>query len=163
MRTQWASLLMALAVVSSAATAADTTPAFLLQAAAVNRFQISAGQLAVRKTQAEVVHGFAHQMILDYSAAGMKLRQAAADAKLPVPRDALDEKHKALMDQLTRTPPGKTLTKAYFETQDKVLRDDLALFEGYAKNGDNERLKYFAQEMVPVLRGHLEQLGKLKK
>ena len=78
------------------------------------------------------MHGFAHQMILDYSAAGMKLRQAAADAKLPLPRDALDERHKALLDGLTQTPPGKTLSKAYFEAQEKVLRDDLALFEAYA-------------------------------
>ena len=29
-------------------------------------------------------------------------------------------------------------------------------------SGDNERLKFFAQEMVPLLRGHLEQLGKLR-
>ena len=55
-------------------------------------------QLALRKTQSEVVHGFAHQMMLDYSAAGMKLSQAAADAKLPL-RDALDERHKAVLDR----------------------------------------------------------------
>jgi putative membrane protein len=162
MRGRLASLLTALSLVTSVASAADGTQAFLSQAAGVNRFQIASGQLAVRKTQSEVVHGFAHQMILDYSAAGMKLRQAAADAKLPV-RDALDERHKAAFDQLTKTPPGKTLSKAYFETQEKVLRDDLALFEGYARSGDNERLQVFAQDMVPVLRGHLEQLGKLRK
>ena len=162
MRGRLAALLAALSLVTSVAAAADDTHAFLSQAAAVSRFQIASGQLAVRKTQSAVVHGFAHQMILDYSAAGMKLRQAAAEARLPV-RDALDDRHKALLEQLTRTPPGKTLSKAYFETQEKVLRDDLALFEGYAASGDNERLKVFAQEMVPVLRGHLEQLDKLRK
>ena len=58
---------------------------------------------------------------------------------------------------------GKTLSKAYLEAQEKVLREDLPVFEAYAKSGDNERLKVFAEEMVPVLRGHLEQLAKVRK
>jgi predicted outer membrane protein len=141
---------------------ADPTQAFLAQAVAINRFQSAASQLALRKTQSNVVHEFAHQMTLDYSVAAMKLRQAAADAKLPL-RDGLDGPHKALLDALTHTAPGKTLSKAYFEAQEKTLRDDMAMFEAYAAQGDNERLKVFAQEMVPVLRGQLEQLAKLRK
>jgi putative membrane protein len=162
MRGRLLSLLTVLFLGTSAAAAADGTQAFLSQAAALNRFQIASGHLAVRKSQSAVVHGFAHQMILDYSAAGMKLRQAAADARLPL-RDVLDERHKALLDRLTHTPPGKTLSRAYLETEETVLRDDLAVFQGYAGSGDNERLKVFAQEMVPVLSGHLEQLGKLRR
>ena len=155
-------LLTVLCLVTSAAAAADGTQAFLSQAAGINRFQIAAGNLALRKTQSSAVHGVAQQMIFEYSVAAGKLRQAAADAKLPL-RDALDERHKALLDQLTHTPPGKTLSKAYFETVEKALRDDVAVVEAYAGSGDNERLKVYAQEMVPVLRGHLEQFGKLRK
>lgn len=162
MRGRLASLLTVLCLVTSVAPAADMTQAFLSQATALNRFQVASGNLALRKTQSAVVHGFAQQMIFEYSVAAGKLRQAAADAKLPL-RDALDERHKALLDQLTHTAPGKTLSKAYFEAQEKVLRDDTALLQGYAESGDNERLKVYAQEMVPVLRGHLEQLGKLRK
>jgi putative membrane protein len=140
-----------------------STPAFLTVAVANHKFEIASSQLALRKTQSSVVHGFAHQMILDYQVAAMKLKQAVADAKLPAPREALDAGHKALLDELTRTPPGKTLSKAYLEAQEKVLREDLPVFEAYAKSGDNERLKVFAEEMVPVLRGHLEQLAKVRK
>jgi putative membrane protein len=146
----------------AAPAASVSTSAFLSHAAAVNKFQLAASQLALRKTQAEIVHGFAHQIILDYSVAGMSLRTAAADAKLPL-REALDEPHKALLDALTRTPPGKTLSKAYFETEEKTLRADLAVFEAYAQSGDNERLQIFAQEMVPVMKSQLEQLAKLRK
>ena len=157
-------VLLALPSLGLAANPGDavSTTAFLAQAVAVNKFQIAASQLALRKTQSAVVHGFAHQMVLDYSVAGMKLRQAAADAKLPL-RDALDEAHKALLDALTRTPPGKTLSKAYLETEEKTLAADMAVFEAYAQGGDHERLKIFAQEMVPVMKGQLEQLGKLRK
>lgn len=133
-----------------------------MQAASVNKFQLAASQLALRKTQSNIVHDFAHQLVLDYSVAGMKLRQATADARLPL-HDALDPTHKALLDALTRTAPGKTLSKAYFETEAKTLRDDTAIFQAYAARGDNERLKLYAQEMVPVLQSQLLQLGKIHK
>src|SRR5206468_12335346 len=110
MRWLLASFLIAFVTVPVAA--ADSTQSFLAQAASVNKFQLTASQLALRKTQSTVVHDFAHQMVLDYSVAGMKLRQAAADAKLPL-HDALDATHKALLEALTKTAPGKTLTKAY--------------------------------------------------
>jgi predicted outer membrane protein len=154
-----ASLLLVL--VAMPAVAADQTQDFLAQVVAVNKFQLAAGQLALRKTQSNIVHDFAHQMVLDYSVAVMKLRQTAADAKLPL-RDALDEPHKALLDTLTHTPPGKTLSKAYFEAEGKTLRDDTAIFQAYAEKGDNERLKLYAQEMASIMRGQLERLGKLQ-
>jgi predicted outer membrane protein len=147
--------------VSAPALAADSTQGFLAQAAAINKFQLAASQLALRKTQATVVHDFAHQLVLDYSVAAMKLRQTAADAKLPL-HDALDAPHKALFDTLTHTKPGKTLSKAYFDAEEQTLRDDAAIFQAYAANGDNEQLKLYAQEMVPVLQGQIEQLGKLQ-
>ena len=75
----------------------------------------------------------------------------------------LDPPHKALLDTLGRTAPGKTLSKAYFEAEEKTLRDDTAIFQAYAASGDNEQLKLYAQEMVPLMQGELEQLGKLKK
>jgi putative membrane protein len=165
-----ACLLAVFALVSAASAAepprapqALPTPAFVIHAVANHRFEIASSQLALKKTQSSVVHGFAHQMVLDYSVAAMKLRQAVADAKLPAPREQLDDAHKALLDQLTRTPPGKTLSKAYLEAQEKALRADLPVFQAYAQGGDNERLKVFAEEMVPVLRGHLDQLAKLHK
>ncbi|HEY2870784.1 MAG TPA: DUF4142 domain-containing protein [Reyranella sp.] len=151
-----------LALVALPVAAADPTQSFLAQAVAINKFQLTASQLALRKTQSNVVHDFAHQLVLDYSVAAMKLRQTAADAKLPL-HDALDAPHKALLDTLTHTKPGKALSKAYFEVEEQTLRDDAAVFQAYAANGDNERLKLYAQEMVPVVQSQIEQLGKLRK
>jgi putative membrane protein len=159
---RWPLAFVLLAFASVPAMAADATQGFLAQAVAVNKFQLAASQLALRKTQSNIVHDFAHQMVLDYSVATMKLRQVAADAKLPL-HDALDPTHKALLDTLTHTAPGKTLSKAYFEAEEKVLRDDAAVFQAYAARGDDERLKIYAQEMVTVMQSELEQLGKLKK
>jgi predicted outer membrane protein len=160
-------LLVLLLSFMPAAQAADprvaATEAFLPQAVAVLKFGSASSQLALRKTKSDAVQGVAHQMSLDYSAAGMKFRQAVADTKLPPPRDVLDERHKALFDELSRTAPGKAFAKAWPEAQAAALREDVELFQAYGERGDNERLKYFAREMVPLLRGQLEQVEKLRR
>jgi putative membrane protein len=148
---------------ASAPQAAVTTEAFLRQTVAMLKFEVATSQLALRKTRSEIVQGFARQLILDYSAASMKFRQAVGDAKLKLPRNALDESHKVLSDELARTAPGKAFAKAYVEVQIKGLRNDLETFQAYSRSGDDERMKFFAQEMVPVLRGHLEQAEKLRR
>lgn len=147
---------------ASAPHAVVTTELFVRQAAAMLKFVVSSSQLALRKTKSEAVQGFARQLILDYSAAGMRFKQLVADGKLKLPRDALDANHKALADELAKTPPGKAFAKAFIEVQIKSLRDNLEPFRAYSQSGDDERMKFFAQEMLPVLRSHLEQAEKLR-
>jgi predicted outer membrane protein len=140
-----------------------TTEAFLRAAVGAVKFGAASSQLALKKTKNDHVLGYAHQLASDYTVAGMKLRQAVADAKLPALRDVYDDAHKAVFDQLSHTPPGKPFAKAYLDAQAKVLPGNLELFRVYAEKGDNERLRLFAQDMVPLVRGHLEQLDKLDK
>ncbi|MCW5734451.1 MAG: DUF4142 domain-containing protein [Enhydrobacter sp.] len=147
----------------ASAQATVTTEAFLRRAVGMLKFQAASSQLALRKTRSDVVQEFARRLNLDYLAAGMKFRQALAEAKLKSPRDALDPSHKALSDELAHTPPGKAFAKAFIEVQIKGLGDDLEVFEMYARSGDDERIKFFAQEIVPVLRGHLEQARTLRR
>lgn len=136
---------------------------FMRHAAAAIKFQTASSQLALRKTKADTVQAFAHQMVLDSSVAGMKLRQLLADAKLPAPRDALTGGHKALFDELSRSPPGKPFAKAYVEAQATALKEDLEVFQAYARGGDDVRLKHFAEEIVPLLRSQIDQVGKLRR
>jgi predicted outer membrane protein len=160
--------LLALLLLLPAAEAASPpvpqpTDAFLRQAVAAVKFGAASSQLALKKTKNDHVLAYAHQLVSDYTVAGMKLRQAVADAKLPALRDVYDDDHKALFDQLSHSPPGKPFAKAYLEALGKTLPGDLELFRVYAEKGDNERLKLFAQDMVPVMRGQLGQLEKLDR
>jgi putative membrane protein len=148
---------------SAAAAGPVTTDSFLRQSIAIAKFQSDSSRLALRKTKNESVVGFAHQINLDYAAAGMKFRQAVGESKLPMPKDVLDTGRKTLFDELGKTPPGKPFAKAYVDMVTTVLRDDLALFEAYARTGENARLQHFAQEMVPMVRGHIESAAKLKR
>jgi putative membrane protein len=136
---------------------------FMRYAVAAIKFQTAGSQLALRKTKSDAVQAFARQMALDYSVAGMKFRQLVTDAKLPAPRDSLTGDHKTLFDQLSHSPPGKPFAKAYVEAQSTTLQKDLEIFQAYARGGDDARLKYFAEEMVPLVRGQIEQVGKLRR
>jgi putative membrane protein len=140
-----------------------TAELFMRYAVAAIKFQAASSQLALRKTKAATVQAFAHQLVLDSSVAGMKFRQLVADAKLPAPRDGLTGNHKVLFDQLSQSPPGKPFAKAYVEAQSTALQEDLEVFQAYARSGDDARLKFFAEEMVPVVRGQIEQVGKLRR
>jgi putative membrane protein len=142
---------------------AVATDAFVRQVTGAIKFELTSSHLALKKTTSNPVLGFAHQIILDYTAANMKFRQAMAEARLPLPRDAYDPAHKALSDDLAKTAPGRAFARAYLEAQARALYDDLDLYKAYAQGGDNERLKHFAQEMVPIVRGHLEQVEKLMR
>jgi predicted outer membrane protein len=141
----------------------EATAEFLRGAVAAVKLGAASSQLAQKKTQNEKVRAYAFQLASDYTVAGMKLRQVVADAKLPAPKDQYDDAHKALFDQLSHSLPGKPFAKAYLEALAKILPGDLALFRAYAEKGDDERLKLFAQDMVPMVQGQLDQLGKLDK
>jgi putative membrane protein len=161
-------LLVVLVLLPAAHAAAQApkavpTEAFVVHAAGLIKFEVASSQLALRKTRNDTVQAFAHQIYLDHSAASLKFRQAVAEARLPPPRDALDEAHKVLSDDLAHTAPGKAFAKAYVEAQYRALREATKFFEVYAKSGDNERLQLFAQEMVPLLRSQFEQAEKLHR
>ena len=161
----WLLALLLLLPVAEAASppSATSTEAFLRQAVAAVRFGAASSQLALKKTKNDHVLGVAHQMASDYAVASMRLRQIVADGKFATPREPLDAAHKALFDALNQSPPGKPFAKAYLDAQAKALPPDIEAFKLYAEKGDDERLKLFAQDMVPVMRGHLEQLDKLER
>ena len=141
---------------------AVTTDAFLTQVAGGNQFEIDSSKLALTKTKSELLRAFATQMIADHSAAAIKFKHAITDAGLKVPPMGTDAKHLAIIDDL-RKKDAVSFDKAYIDAQYKAHVDTVALFEAYADKGDNPRIRQFAQEMLPTLRGHLEHVSKLRR
>jgi putative membrane protein len=167
-------LLVAMAAAAPAAFAADppstaaasptmpvSTDQFLMQAAAGNQFEIDSSKLAISKTKSEQVKAFANQMVTDHGQAAGKMKQAVTDAKAKAPADKLDAKHQAIVDDLKKRD-STAFDKAYVDAQMQAHVETVALFESYAKRGDNARIKAFATEMLPTLRTHLDHVKKLK-
>ena len=90
-----------------------------------------------------------------------KFKQAVADAKLTPPAEKLDAKHQALLDDLQKKD-GTAFDTAYVKAQHDGHVETVAMFEAYAKGGDNARMKQFANDMLPTLKAHLDQVSKLK-
>jgi putative membrane protein len=136
------------------------TDVFVAQVAGGNTFEIESSKLALNRSKDKAVRSFADRMVKDHTEAAMKFRSALSEAKLKAPPEGLDAGHKAVLDGL-RKKDDVSFDKAYVEAQHKAHVETIALFEDYAKGGDNARMKRFAQEVLPTLRTHLELVSKM--
>jgi putative membrane protein len=142
------------------AMATPSTSTFLTNTAVANLFEIESSKVALSKTRNDKIKAFANQMVTDHTGAGAKFKQAVSDAKLTPPADKLDAKHQALLDDLEKKD-GAAFDTAYVKAQHDGHVETVAMFEAYAKGGDNARIKQFAGEMLPTLKTHLDQVSKL--
>ena len=74
---------------------------------------------------------------------------------------ALDAQHQKMLDEL-KAKNGKDFDTSYDQIQVKAHQDAVALFDAYAKAGDNVELKGWAFRTLPHLREHLSMAEKLK-
>jgi putative membrane protein len=74
---------------------------------------------------------------------------------------ALDAQHQKMLDEL-KAKSGKDFDKRYDQVQVKAHQDAVALFEAYARGGDNPDLKSWAAQTLPHLKEHLSMARKLK-
>ena len=139
------------------AVSADSPQDFVTKAANGGMFEVESSKLAVEEGGKDV-QGFAQKMITDHGPANAKLQEIAKEQKLSIPAE-LDAKHKADLDALKG--PSETFDASYVKMQRDAHSDAVALFESYAKEGDNAALKTFAQETVPTLKMHKEAVDKL--
>jgi putative membrane protein len=143
------------------AMATPSTSTFLTNTAVANLFEIESSKAALAKTKNDKIKAFANLMVTDHTGAGTKFKQAVTDAKLTPPAEKLDAKHQALVDDLKKKD-GAAFDSAYVKAQHDGHVETVAMFEAYAKGGDNARMKQFANEMLPTLKAHLDQVSKLK-
>ncbi|WP_422003382.1 DUF4142 domain-containing protein [Reyranella sp.] len=146
---------------ASAPLAAASTPAFVKAVAAGNLFEIESSRLALTKAGALTVKHFAQQMIDDHTKAGERFRHALEEAKVEAPEAVLDDKHRAVLDSLKSTDAAG-FDKAYVEAQFNAHVETVALFKAYSTAGDNGRMKQFADELLPTLQKHLDEVSKMR-
>jgi putative membrane protein len=135
-----------------------TSAEYVQRAAISDMFEIESGNLALERGNAEATRSFAQMMVADHTASSRDLRAAlersGMRANMPT---SLDAEHQAKMDRL-RTLEGADFDREYMSQQMTGHRDALALHQGYSQNGDDEALRQFAQQAVPVVQRHYERL-----
>jgi len=136
---------------------ATTATDFLPTAAAANTFEIETSRLALTRSRDPAITTFANQMIQDHSAAAARMEASVRTARMVPPPAALDAEHQALFDQLAAAPAGQ-FDPLYVQMQVQAHQDAVALFTAYGQRGDNPTLVAFAQETLPTLRMHQQQI-----
>ena len=80
--------------------------------------------------------------------------------KLTLPA-TLDSEHQKMLDDLN-AKSGKDFDTSYDQIQVKAHRDAVALFEAYARSGEDSELKTWAGKTLPSLKEHLTMAENLK-
>jgi len=175
-KTHMAACLVATALAAAPALAQTTAPAtnplaagamasqnvsaaeFVNKAANSDMFEIQSSQLALNKTQDSRIREFAQHMVQDHTAASDRLKAAAQGQTVPT---TLDQEHTQMLQQLQQAS-GNDFNRPYVQMQMNGHQKAVSLFESYAQNGDNAQLKQFAQQTVPTLRQHLQQITQIQ-
>jgi putative membrane protein len=135
---------------------------FVKAVAISDMFEIQSSKLALEK-KSRGDRQFARRMIHDHGQTSEQLKRLVADGRVTAPLPTgLDGAHQQMLDQL-RNDNGAEFDKAYDQMQLNGHKEAIALFESYARNGDNAALKSWAATTLPHLQEHLALAEKLSQ
>jgi len=142
---------------------ADQPPAALGFAETVamsDMYEVTAGNIALKKGESDAVREFAQMMITDHTKSARDLEQAIGGAGQDFSMPAsLDTEHQAQIDIL-ESLQGAAFDREYLSQQMAGHRKTLALLKSYAGEGDVPELRQFAQGAIPVVQKHHDWLDK---
>ena len=145
-----------------AATGAPAAQDFVNMVAISDMFEIQSSQLALAKQADAETKPFAEKMVQDHQKTSSELKAMVDGGKVKATLPtALDSEHQKMLDEL-KSKSGKEFDSSYDQIQLKAHRDAVALFDAYAKGGDNPELKGWAGKTLPHLKEHLSMAEKLK-
>ncbi|MBB4198937.1 putative membrane protein [Rhodoblastus sphagnicola] len=146
--------------INSALGIAPATQDFVTEAANSGEFEIQSSKLALDRGD-QVSKTFAEQMITDHQKVGSQLKALvqSKNIKVTIP-DGVSSSQQSMLDKL-KSLKGADFDKKYRDDQYSGHKSTLALFERYAKSGDNPDLKQWAEQTAPALQRHLKMAQEL--
>jgi putative membrane protein len=154
------SVAMANAMTPPTVDAPSDAPTYLAKAGAGDLFEVESSKAVQAKSANSDVKMFARMMVDAHTRSTQKLKDAAKADGVAVSPPALDPLQQQMLDEIKAAAPDK-VDAIYKAHQSKAHGAALALHQGYAAQGDKPALKKAAGEIVPVVRKHISELGKL--
>jgi putative membrane protein len=138
-----------------------TAKEFVTKAAIGGLFEIRTSQLALERSRNPDIVNFARRMISDHGDANnaLKMTARASPSSEALPA-SLDPPHEKIYSDLQKLD-GVDFDAAYITAQSNAHFEAVALFDAYAKGGNDGKLKAFAAETLPTLRAHQDALAHL--
>jgi putative membrane protein len=132
----------------------DTTAKhFLIVTSIKNLQEVSAGEQAVQKAREPEVRAFAQMMIKDHGQAEQELLQLAKNCGINLPSAATGGIKPDLL-----LAGAANFDSAYVHAMSSGHGNTVQMFENYAATGKDPQVKAFAQQMLPTLKHHLEEI-----
>ena len=135
--------------------------AFVRAAARGGLSEIKLGKLAMDQGSNETVKAFGTRMVAEHTKAGDELKEAAKEENIGLPMD-LTAKDQATYDRLSKLS-GAEFDQAYAQDMVKDHQQDLRDFQREANHGNDDVVRGFASETVPMIQQHLDQAKEMLK
>jgi putative membrane protein len=134
---------------------------FAKKVAISDSMEIQSSQIALGRSPDGDTKPFAEKMVKDHQQTSAELKSLVQGGKLKVTLPtALDTEHQKKLDEL-KAKSGKDFDSAYDNMQKQAHEEAVALFEQYARDGDNPDLKAWAAKTLPHLKEHLTMAKRL--
>ncbi|MFD2245209.1 DUF4142 domain-containing protein [Pontibacter ruber] len=137
-----------------------TSAEFVEQAATSDTFEIETANLALQKSTMREVQEFAQELLNDHTASRTQLRTLARQKGIEEPT-TLPQDRALILDKLAgRT--GVAFDKDFANIQLQAHEDAINLYEKAADQLEDQNLRAFAEQQLPILRRHLDHAQVLK-
>jgi putative membrane protein len=137
-------------------TVAASDKNFMVTAAEGGMLEVRLGEIAKKKGATQQVRDFGAMMVTDHGKAGDNLKVIAAKHGVTLPAE-LNAENQAVVNRLRRLS-GDAFDKAYITEMVKAHSKDASAFEVASKKAKDRDLKAFAQQMLPVIKMHLQHI-----
>jgi putative membrane protein len=139
------------------------TAGFVREAAAANRFEIAAGQLAQTRAGSADVRRFAGDLVKDHDYALGQLQKAiAVSGETLSGEGGPTAEQSATLAELGRAAPA-SFDRSFLDAQLKAHQDALTLLQAYAENGQNAAVKAWAGQSLAGIQQHLSEAQRLRE
>jgi putative membrane protein len=139
----------------------STTKGFVDAAATGDMYEVEAGRIAEHRAQSAAVRDFAQHMVEAHTQTTDQLKSILAENNIQIaPPAHLDDRRQGMIDNL-RGATAADFDHRYLAQQEAAHREAEILMGGYAKDGDNQAVKRFASEILPIVQDHLAMVKKL--
>ncbi len=136
----------------------DTTAKhFIIMASIGNLQEISSGQLAVQKGKRPAVRLFGKMMIDDHGQAQQQLTALWKSKHYDIPPEATG----GIQPDLKLKNATDAFDRLYVHAMLADHRSTVQMFQEYAVNGKDPDVKAFAQQTLPKLKVHLDEVKAL--
>ena len=149
------------AIAPAAGTTVNDDSAFVSQVSSSNAFEIASSELALQRAEDPEVRSFAEDMVEDHQLAAEQLAAASdsVDATVTMPTDVseMDDRHQAMFEQLQEAE-GSEFDDMYMDMQENAHMQAVDLFRNYQQTGEDDQLRRFAEDTLPTLEEHLNEV-----